>query len=183
MVEETPTNRHEGQHLVAAGRTGLQPPPSDLIGVGSRRWFLQTGLAGVAGLSLPQLLRLRAQGAVPAHAPGKDRKSVILIWLSGGPSQLDTWDPKPDAPVEVRGPFRSIATKVPGVRVCEHLPRQASIMHRLALVRSVDCLSSTDHFPAPMQAGNPSAQRNKVNPYSGTHPSMGSVAARFRAPN
>jgi uncharacterized protein (DUF1501 family) len=137
----------------------------------------------VAGLSLPQLLRFRALGAVPARARRKDRKSVILIWLSGGPSQLDTWDPKPDAPIEVRGPFRSIATKVPGVRICEHLPRQASIMHRLALVRSVDCRSSTDHFPAPMQAGNPSAQRSKIDPHVGTHPSMGSVAARFRGPN
>ena len=108
---------------------------------------------------------------------------MILIWLSGGPSQLDTWDPKPDAPGEVRGPFGSIATKVPGVRVCEHLPLQASIMDRLALVRSVDCRASTDHFPAPMQAGNPLAQRSKIDPHVGTHPSMGSVAARFRGPN
>jgi hypothetical protein len=108
---------------------------------------------------------------------------VILIWLSGGPSQLDTWDPKPEAPVEVRGPFRSIATKVPGVRISEHLPLQASIMDRLALVRSVDCRSSMDHFPAPMQAGNPSAQRSRIDPHIGTHPSMGSVAARFRGPN
>jgi hypothetical protein len=61
------------------------------------------------------------------------RKAVILIWLSGGPSHLDTWDPKPDAPAEVRGPFRSVATGVPGVRVCEHLPRQAAILDRLAL--------------------------------------------------
>jgi hypothetical protein len=125
------------------------------------RWFLQTGLAGEAGLSLPDLLRFRAQGAVFARPRGKDLKSVILIWLSG-PSQLDTWDPKPDAPIEVRGPFRSIATKVPGVRICEHLPLQASIMDRLALIRSVDCRSSTDHFSAPMQAGNPSAQRSNT---------------------
>src|SRR5262249_61733114 len=57
------------------------------------------------------------------------------------------------------------------------------LMDHLALVRAVDCRSSTDHFPAPMQAGNPSAQRSKINPYTGTHPSMGSVAARFRGPN
>jgi hypothetical protein len=169
-----------------AGAALRSPQPlatSNLIRVGSRRWFLQTGLAGVVGLSLPQLLRFRAQGTVPARTRGKDRKSVILIWLSGGPSQLDTWDPKPDVPTEVRGPFRSIATKVPGVRICEHLPLQASIMDRLALVRSVDCRASTDHFPAPMQAGNPSAQRSKIDPHIGTHPSMGSVAARFRGPN
>jgi uncharacterized protein (DUF1501 family) len=174
--------RHDAEHAGAACRSPFRPAPSDLIRVGTRRWFLQTGLAGVAGLSLPELLRFRTQGAA-ANARVKDRKSVILIWLSGGPSQLDTWDPKPDAPAEVRGPFRSVATKVPGVRVCEHLPLQASIMDRLALIRSVDCRSSTDHFPAPMQAGNPSAQRSKLDPHLGTHPSMGSAAARFRGPN
>src|SRR5262245_26970495 len=132
-----------------------------LIHSGSRRWFLRTGLAGMAGL-----LCCEAEGAAPfVPVPRSERtrgnagrKAVILVWLSGGPSQLDTWDPKPDAPADVRGPFGSIATKVPGIRICEHLPRQASIMDRLALVRSVDCRSSNDHFPAPMQAGNPLAQ-------------------------
>jgi uncharacterized protein (DUF1501 family) len=158
----------------------LMPSATDLIRVGSRRWFLQTGVVGLAGLSLPRLLRCRAEEAAKGDA---NRKAVILIWLSGGPSQLDTWDPKPDAPAEVRGPFRSIATKVPGVRVCEHLPLQAAIMDRLALVRSVDCRASTDHYPAPMQAGNPLAQRRAVGEKTATHPSMGSVAARFRGPN
>jgi uncharacterized protein (DUF1501 family) len=183
MTNSIKATQHDVEHAGATYHPRFQPALADLIRVGSRRWFLQTGLAGVAGLSLPELLRLRAQGAVAARPRGRDRKSVILIWLSGGPSQLDTWDPKPDAPREVRGPFRSIATKVPGVRICEHLPLQASIMDRLALVRSVDCNSSTDHFPAPMQAGNPSAQRSKLDPHIGTHPSMGSVAARFRGPN
>src|SRR5438128_4946850 len=170
----------QDRHHQAHGRTTLQPAAADLIRVGSRRWFLQAGLAGLAGLSVPDLLRCRAQGA---SVGGADRKAVILIWLSGGPSHIDTWDPKPDAPREVRGPFGSIATKVPGVRVCEHLPLQASILDRLALVRSVDCRSSTDHFPAPMPAGNPIAQRSKADPHIGTHPSMGAVAARFRGPN
>jgi hypothetical protein len=164
----------------AHGAALLQPAVSDLIRVGTRRWFLQTGFAGVAGLSLPGLLRCRAEGRATGDA---HRKAVILIWLSGGPSQLDTWDPKPDAPDEVRGPFGSIATKVPGVRVSEHLPRQAAIMDRLALVRSVDCTSSNDHYPAPMQAGNSLAQRSKIDPHIGTHPSMGAVAAKFRGPN
>jgi hypothetical protein len=172
--------RHRLEHASATRRSLLQPPDADLIRVGSRRWFLQTGLAGLAGLSLPGLLRSRAETAGAAGAP---RKAVILIWLSGGPSQLDTWDPKPNAPAEVRGPFASIATTVPGVRVCEHLPRQARILDRLALVRSVDCRSSTDHFPAPMQAGNPAARRSTIDPHIGTHPSMGAVAARFRGPN
>src|SRR6516165_12038263 len=93
---------HDLEHAGALRRTSLQPAASDLIRVGSRRWFLQTGLAGLAGLSLPDLLRCRAHGAAAGRA---DRKAVILIWLSGGPSQLDTWDPKPAAPSEVRGPF------------------------------------------------------------------------------
>src|SRR5436190_6802593 len=168
--------RHNRHHAGAL----FEPAAADLIRVGSRRWFLQTGLAGLAGLSLPDLLRCRAQGR--ARGPAS-RKAVILIWLSGGPSHVDTWDPKPDAPSEVRGPFGSIATKVPGVRVCEHLPRQASIMDRLALIRSVDCRSSTDHYPAPMQAGNPLAQRTMIGEKTATYPSMGSVAARFRGAN
>src|SRR5262245_32447668 len=176
MTHSSRSIQHHGEHTGGL----LQPPASDLIRVGSRRWFLQTGLAGLAGLSLPDLLRCRAQQPAAARA---DRKAVILIWLSGGPSHLDTWDPKPDAPAEVRGPFGSIATRVPGVRVCEHLPRQASIMDRLALIRSVDCRASTDHYPAPMQAGNPLAQRTRVGASSATHPSMGSVDARFRGPN
>jgi uncharacterized protein (DUF1501 family) len=172
--------RHDLEHGGAIHRSPLQPAAADLIRVGSRRWFLQTGLAGLAGLSLPDLLRCRARGAATGRA---DRKAVILIWLSGGPSQLDTWDPKPAAPSEVRGPFGSTVTRVPGVRVSEYFPHQATIMDRLALVRSVDCQASADHFPAPMQAGNPYAQRSKIDPHIGTHPSMGAVAARFRGPN
>src|SRR5215469_11938846 len=180
MTTTSRTGRHDTEHAAALRQSPLQPAASDLIRVGSRRWFLQTGLAGLAGLSLPDLLRCRARKPSAGRA---DRKAVILIWLSGGPSQLDTWDPKPDAPSEVRGPFGSTATKVPGVRISEYFPRQAAIMNRLALVRSVDCRASTDHFPAPMQAGNPFAQRSKIDPHIGTHPSMGSVAARFRGPN
>ena len=129
MTVDRQPSPHHSQHLAAARRGGVQPPAADLIRVGSRRWFLQTGLAGVAGLSLPELLRCRAEGAA-----GTSRNAVILIWLSGGPSQLDTWDPKPDAPAKVRGPWRSIATRVPGVHVSEHLPLQADILGRLAVV-------------------------------------------------
>ena len=144
----------------------------------SRRTALKAGFLGVAGLSLGDLFKLLANGA-----SAKNDKAVILIWLSGGPSHIDTWDPKPDCPSEVRGPFASIATKVPSIRVCEHLPLQAAIMDRLALVRSVDCRASIDHYPAPMQAGNPLAQREMISATNATHPSMGSVAARFRGPN
>jgi len=143
---------------------------------------VQTGLAGIAGVSLPGLLEYRAQAAATSGSSAR-KTAVILVWLSGGPSHIDTFDPKPSAPSEIRGPFNSIATRVPGVRVGEHLPLLAGVMDRLAIVRSVDCRASMDHFPAPMQAGNPNAQRSKDNPYVGTHPSMGAVAARFRGPN
>ena len=147
-----------------------------LITIGSRRWFLQTGLAGVGGLSLPALLR-----ANEANKPA-DRKSVILFWLSGGPSHLDMWDPKPDAPSEIRGPFSSIESNVPGIRVCEHLPQQAAIMDKLTIVRSVDCKQS-NHTPITMQAGNPLARRlDKVDDGDG-YPSMGSVVAKFKGSN
>src|SRR5689334_11966771 len=107
----------------AAPMNSFFPPPADLIRVGSRRWFLQTGISGVAGLSLPALLVARAHAAGTRRAP-PDRKAVIVFWLSGGPSHIDMWDPKPDAPVEIRSPFASLPTKLAGVHFTEHLPLQ-----------------------------------------------------------
>ncbi len=170
---------HAAQHARSTRGVSLLPPAADLIRVGSRRWFLQTGLAGLAGLSLAEMLRGRA--AAVGDSPTR-KTAVILFWLSGGPSHLDTWDPKPDAPAEVRGPFASIPTRVPGVRVCEHLPLQARIMDKLTLIRSVDCRAS-DHTPITMQAGNALARRTNDGRDGGGYPSMGSVAARFRGPN
>jgi hypothetical protein len=99
----------------------------------TRRHFLRIGGLGLAGLSLPSLFQAEADGA---QAAGKIR-SCILLFFYGGPCQLDTWDLKPNAPSEVRGEFKSIATRVPGIQVCEHLPRIARVMDRLALVRSM----------------------------------------------
>ena len=110
MANPTRISGHELEHSNAVQTAGLQPPQGDLIRVGSRRWFLQCGTAGLAGLSLGQLLQCGAKASEHSPAP----RSVILIWLSGGPSHLDFWDPKPDAPTEIRGPFDAIATKVPG---------------------------------------------------------------------
>ncbi len=157
------------------------PAASDLIRVGSRRWFLQTGMAGVAGLSLPGLLAAREKMTAGAAA-AKSKKAVILFWLSGGPSQIDMWDPKPDAPVEIRSPFATMPTKLSGVQFTEHLPRQAAIADKLTIVRSMDC-SASNHTPITMQAGNPLARRTDDGRDGAGYPSMGSIAAKFRGAN
>ncbi len=179
-MTHSPTNMpHELAHLYSRRGNPMLPPAGDLIRVGSRRWFLQTGLAGLAGLALPDALRLSAQAAAGVRG---DKKAVILFWLSGGPSHVDMWDPKPGAPQEIRGPYRTIATKVPGIQVCEHLPLQASIMDKLSIIRSVDC-SASNHTPITMQAGNSLARRTDDGNDGAGYPSMGSIAAKFRGPN
>jgi hypothetical protein len=134
----------------------------------------------MAGLGMSSLLgtgtALAEQGA---HA---DKKNVILFWLSGGPSQIDMWDPKPMAPREIRSPFATIDTKVPGIQFTEHLPLQASISDKLSIIRSVDC-SASNHTPITMQAGNPLARRTNDGKDGAGFPSMGSVCAKFRGAN
>ena len=147
----------------------------------SRRWFLQTGMSALGGFSLPQLMQLQSASG-SAATPTSDRKAVILFWLSGGPSQLDMWDPKPDAPSEIRGPYSTIQTSLPGVRLSEHLPLQASIADKLSFIRSMDC-SASNHTPITMQAGNPLARRTNDGRDGAGYPSMGSVAAKFRGSN
>jgi hypothetical protein len=97
-----------------------------------RRRLLQVGGLSYLGLGLAGLLRASGR-----PAPAARIKSCIVIFYYGGPSHLDTWDPKPTAPLEIRGEFRSVATKVPGVHICEHLPHCARIMDKLAVVRSL----------------------------------------------
>ncbi len=105
----------------------------------TRRNILQAGAFGLLGLGLNQFVSLMAQaapGARSATGPGK-AKSVILIFNGGAPSHLDLWDPKPDAPSEIRGQFSTIKTNVPGIHISELLPRMAQRMDKLALIRSV----------------------------------------------
>ena len=99
----------------------------------TRRDFLHAGSLSTLGLGLPAMQALAATGSA-----ARDRDvNCILLFLVGGPSQLDTWDMKPDAPEEIRGPFRPIATKVPGVQVSEIFPRLATMMDKVSLVRTV----------------------------------------------
>lgn len=99
----------------------------------SRRSLLQIGAIGLGGLSLPGLLRAEAANETTAAKA----KSCILLFQFGGPSHLDTFDPKPEAPPEIRGEFSTIATRTPGLAMCEHLPKLAAMSDRFALVRSV----------------------------------------------
>jgi Protein of unknown function (DUF1501) len=106
----------------------------------SRRSFLRVGAIGPLGLTLADYLALRASART---TDGKAR-SVILLWLWGGPSQLDTFDMKPDAPIDYRGPFMPIATRVPGLRICELLPNLARCADKFSLVRTMHH-DETDH--------------------------------------
>ncbi len=146
-----------------------------------RRSVLKASLAGMAGLTLPRLLRLRAEAAA-AGKPVNRRKSVILLWMAGGPSHIDTLDVKPDAPAEIRGPFSAIGTKLPGVFVCEHLPKIAAMLDRLTIIRSVDARGSNHQPNTVFQTGNRAAAP-RVNREGDKYPAIGSIVARFRGPN
>src|SRR5438270_1062730 len=106
----------------------------------SRREFLRVGGAGLLGLSLGDILRLQAASATdtPANKTGWGQaKSVIMIFLQGGPSHLDIWDPKPDAPSNIRGEFKAISTKVSGIQLSETMPLLAQQIDKATLIRSV----------------------------------------------
>jgi hypothetical protein len=122
----------------------------------TRREILRVGALGLGGLTLPTFLRLReAIASTPPRRLARAR-SVILLFLSGGPSHLDMWDLKPDAPAEIRGTFQPIATNVPGIRISEHLPRMARLADKYTIIRSMR--HTTGNHPAAaywMMVGSP----------------------------
>jgi hypothetical protein len=132
----------------------------------SRRNFLQIGAFG-AGLSLSGMLRARAASGSSAN------KAAIMIYLPGGPSHMDMYDLKPEAPAEFRGEFKPIATSVPGVQICEHFPMQARMWDKLACVRS---LVSVDEHSDTLVTTGYSDNANRV----GHHPSFGAVVSKLR---
>jgi len=142
----------------------------------TRRGLLRAAFAGVGGLTLPNLLRAQNEG----RAAGA--KSVILLWMAGGPSQIDTLDPKPDRPPENRGPFGVTRTRLPGVLVCEHLPKLAAQLDRYTVIRSVDCRHSNHEPNTVMQTANLLAEP-RTNPEARHYPAVGSLVAKFRGPN
>lgn len=132
----------------------------------TRREVLRVGGLAFAGLTLADLERLRA--AAPESGRGK---SVIMIWLRGGPSHIDSFDMKPHAPAEVRGEFSPIPTSVPGIEVCEHLPRHAQIMDKLAILRGIRSNDLGDHTPHYILTGFPDR---------GKRPTIGAITSYLR---
>jgi hypothetical protein len=132
----------------------------------SRRNFLKAGALCVGGLTLADVLRLQA------HDPQKrSNKAVIMVWLEGGPSHIDMYDMKPNAPAEVRGPFQPIRTNVPGIDICEQLPRQATIADKFAVVRNLT-FSNNDHKPP---------EELLTGFHEAGRPALGSVVSRLEA--
>jgi hypothetical protein len=145
--------------------TSTRRPGKNCDGI-SRRAFLKVGGLCVGGLALADLLRLEAQGAVDGRASGK---SVIMIWLEGGPSHIDIYDLKPEAPAEFRGEYQPIDTVVPGMQICELLPQQAKVADKFALIRSMS-FKQPDHRPP----------EELLTGFSGAgRPAIGSVVSRL----
>jgi hypothetical protein len=137
-----------------------------------RRAFLRLGTLGLAGLTLGDLLAARKIRAAGASSP--PARSVIVLWLWGGPSHLDTFDPKPDAPLEYRGPFESIATKVPGLRINELLPGLARRADRFSLIRTLNH-PSNDHGVA-----GTIGLTGSLAGAEAVRPSVGAIVGRLR---
>lgn len=150
----------------------------------SRREMLRVGGLSALGLSLPMLARGRQAAAAPLqNLSGKRAKSCIILFLMGGPPQHSTWDPKPDAPKEVRGEFGPISTVVPGMQLCELLPHTSLLADRLAVLRAVssndNAHSSSGYY---MMTGQPHAPMNfeNANPgFPNDYPNMGAIVRKL----
>lgn len=146
-----------------------------------RRSFLQLGIAGITGSSFLDLLQLTRRASATETGSATKPSNCILIWMDGGPSHFETFDPKPDAPSEIRGEFSAISTNVPGIQISQHLPKLASIADKYAIVRSV-CHNQGNHGAGNhyMMTGAPPRIPVGCGAFVSFHPSMGSVAAYER---
>ncbi|HVJ87059.1 MAG TPA: DUF1501 domain-containing protein [Caulifigura sp.] len=144
---------------------GKRTPMCDRL---SRRQFLSIGGLALGGLALPQFLRAEGQSGVNGQGKG-----VIMIYLPGGPPHIDMWDPKPNAPAEIRGEFEPIATKVPGLEISEMFPRMASMADRMTFIRSI-VGASGDHYAFQCLTGH-----TTQNQPAGGRPALGSVLSRM----
>ena len=166
----------ESAHDHGHAFSGLNPREPEGLVVSSRRNMLKAGMAGLAGLSLPDLIRCRAQ-ASDAGRPTSGNKAVILLWMTGGPSQIDTWDPKPDRPFRTGDPSASSRRGCPASSICEHLPKQAAMLDRFTIIRSVDARHSNHEPNRVFQTGNLDAAP-RINPNGEMYPAIGSIVAK-----
>jgi hypothetical protein len=140
-----------------------------------RRDFLRAGLLGATGLSLAELMRLEAKTTPAPKTKGGREPSVIILWMRGGPSHIDMWDPKPDAPVEYRGEFGVIPTAVKGIQLGDLLPMSAKVMNQWSIVRSLH------HHDAGHSTGDQicfTGYPTGPNPDENIHPSCGSIVSK-----
>jgi len=175
-VAACPVAQHGG-HAFA----GFQGRTREGLYLDSRRSMLKAGMAGMAGLSLPLLLQ-NQQATGAAGQRSSTGKSVILLWMAGGPSQIDTWDSKPERPWINRGPFGVTQTKLPGVVICEHLPRQAAMLDHFTIIRSVDARHSNHEPNMVFQTANLAAEP-RVNSEAVRYPALASVIAKHHGSN
>ena len=139
-----------------------------------RRDFLHAGSLSALGLTLNSLFGLKAQGAVD----GKQDVNCIMLMLVGGPSQLDTWDMKPDAPVEIRGPYKPIKTNVPGIEISENFPRMAKHADKYSILRSMYHTAAAVH-----DSGHQMMQTGRIFQGGIEHPHIGCVVGKLKGPN
>src|SRR3989475_3328596 len=148
-----------------------------------RRDFLQLCIGAVLGLGFSDILRLRANAAASqaVSKPAGKQVNCIMIWLDGGPSHYETFDPKPDAPSEIRGEFKAISTAVPGVQFCEAVPNLAKAADKLTIIRSI-CHKDPNHGGGNhyMMTGAPTPVPVACGAFVTFHPSFGSVVSYHR---
>jgi hypothetical protein len=147
----------------------------------ARRDFLQTGFSAIGGLGMAQLMGLRAQAAQARGLVSPEQVNCILVWLDGGPSHYETFDPKPDAPQDIRGEFKSIPTSVPGVHFSESLPLLAKSFDKFTVVRSI-CHKDPNHGGGNhyMMTGCPTPVPVGCGAFVSFHPSFGSMVSHER---
>ncbi|MBI3878321.1 MAG: DUF1501 domain-containing protein [Verrucomicrobia bacterium] len=147
----------------------------------ARRDFVQLGLGATVGVGFSDILRLRAQAAAASGKASPEDVRVIMIWLDGGPTHYEMFDPKPDAPSDIRGEFRPITTKVPGIHYCETVPKLASIADKFTVVRSI-CHNDPNHGGGNhyMMTGAPTPVPVGCGSFVTFHPSFGSVVSHAR---
>ena len=147
----------------------------------TRRDFIQVGLGGALGLGLCDLLRLRASAAEPGRTRAGKNVNCILIWMDGGPSHYESFDPKPDAPSEIRGEFKAISTKVPGIQFSECVPKLAEVADKFTVVRSI-CHKDPNHGGGNhyMMTGMPTPVPVACGAFVTFHPSFGSMVSYDR---